>query len=437
MVHNPVVVAALSAALLAPLAAGMYSSNSPVLQLTSKNFAEKILKSNHASVVEFYAPWCGHCKNLKPAYEKAAENMKGLAQVAAIDCDEDANKRTCSEYGVQGFPTIKVFKPGKSGKPAIQDYQGPRTAKGIVDFLIEQIPNHVTRINSKTVEGFLKENNETAKAILFTKKGVATPLYKALAVDLLGSVKFAQVRDKETEVLELFGISKLPTFLVLPGGTAEGIIYDGEMKKEGMLKFVSKFAKTSAGKPAAQAEEAESSSTSTSSSAPPPRPTFDSTIPEAPSLEDFAATCGSKICILVVVPDGAPELTAPEKTNYYVNHIKQTFPFFQVQLSKLSVEFVKGFGLEKSDKVQMRALSAKRGWYVGYDGDSASDEAMKDWIDKVKMGEIKKTKIPVFEREEVVTPPEPVKDAPAPEEPAKEAPKEEEPPKEAPKHEEL
>lgn len=416
----------------------MYSSNSPVLQLTSKNFAEKILKSNHASVVEFYAPWCGHCKNLKPAYEKAAENMNGLAQVAAIDCDDDANKRTCSEYGIQGFPTIKVFKPGKNGKPSIQDYQGQRTAKGIVDFLVEQIPNHVTRVNSKTVDGFLNEKNETAKAILFTTKGVATPLYKALAVDFLGSVTFAQVRDKETEVLKLFGVEKVPTFLVLPGGTAEGVVYDGEMKKEAMLKFVGKFAEPATGKPVAKDEKkAESSSTSSSSAPPPPpRPTFDPTIPEAPSLEAFAATCGNKICVLVVTPDSAHTLTAQEKTNFYINHARQTFPFFQVQGSKLSPEFMKGFALDKTDRVQLRALSAKRGWYVEYDGDSTSDEELKIWIDKIKMGEIRKIKIPPFEKEESATSPEPVKDAPAPEEPAKEVPKEEEPAKEVPKEEE-
>ncbi|KAF3309582.1 hypothetical protein TWF173_010768 [Orbilia oligospora] len=366
--------------------------------------------------------------------------MKGLAQVAAIDCDEDANKRTCQEYGIQGFPTIKVFKPGKSGKPSIQDYQGARTAKGIVDFLIEQIPNHVTRINSKTVDGFLKEKNETAKAILFTTKGVATPLYKALAVDFFGSVTFGQVRDKETEVLKLFGVEKFPTFLVLPGGSAEGVIYDGDMKKDGMLKFVKKFAQPASGKPKDDEKKEESSSTS-SSSAPPPRPTFDSTIPEAPSLEAFAATCGNKICVLVVTPESAPSLAAQEKANFYVNHVKQTFPFFQVQGSKLSPEFMKGFALEKSDQIQVRALSAKRGWYVAYSGDSASDEELKIWIDKIKMGEIQKVKIPQFEKEESTTPPEPAKNAPAPEEPAKEVPKEEEPAKEAtketPEHEEL
>lgn len=66
----------------------------------------------------------GHCQSLKPIYEKAAQSLKGLAKVAAIDCDEEKNKRLCGEYGIQGFPTLKVFKPGKKkGKPIIEGAQ--------------------------------------------------------------------------------------------------------------------------------------------------------------------------------------------------------------------------------------------------------------------------------------------------------------------------
>ncbi|EPS42964.1 hypothetical protein H072_3033 [Dactylellina haptotyla CBS 200.50] len=429
MVHNPLVVAALSAGLLAPLAAGMYSSNSPVLQLTGKNFNEKIIKSNHASIVEFYAPWCGHCKNLKPAYEKAAENLKGLAQVAAIDCDEDANKKTCGEYGIQGFPTLKTFKPGKNGKPVIMDYQGPRTAKGVVDAVLDLIPNHVERVNSKTVESFLQKKNETVKAILFTTKGVATPMYKSLAIDFFGSISFAQVRDKETEALAIFGVEKLPTLIVLPGGTAEGVVYDGPMKKDAMTKFLSQYAKPSDGKPAKEEKE---TPTSSSTSAPPPKPTFDSTIPDVPSMGAFAESCGKKICVLVITPPVAPSLAPFEKTNFYVNHIKLGFPFFQLPYATLSPQFKEALELTDTENVQMRALSAKKGWWVPYKGDANSHEDMENWMDALKLGDLHKKKLPEL-GSDVVTPPEPPKE----EAPKEEAPKEEEPEKEAPKHEEL
>lgn len=55
---------------------------------------------------------------LAPAWKKAAENLKGLVKVAAIDCDEEANKPTCGQYGIQGFPTIKIFSPSSDKKSA-------------------------------------------------------------------------------------------------------------------------------------------------------------------------------------------------------------------------------------------------------------------------------------------------------------------------------
>ena len=63
---------------------------------------------------------CGHCKSLAPAYEKVAESLHGIVNVVAVDCDAETNKPTCGQYGVQGFPTLKLFPPGKPPK----DYQG-------------------------------------------------------------------------------------------------------------------------------------------------------------------------------------------------------------------------------------------------------------------------------------------------------------------------
>lgn len=61
--------------------------------------------------VEFYAPWCGHCQRLAPEWKKTAANLKGLVNVAAVDCDVEQNKGLCAMYEIQGFPTIKVFGP--------------------------------------------------------------------------------------------------------------------------------------------------------------------------------------------------------------------------------------------------------------------------------------------------------------------------------------
>ncbi|KAF3933940.1 hypothetical protein ABW19_dt0206549 [Dactylella cylindrospora] len=444
MVHHPLFVAALSAGLLAPLAAGMYAKNSPVLQLDHKNFEQKIMNSNHASVVEFYAPWCGHCKNLKPAYEKAADNLRGLANVAAIDCDDERNKQTCAKWGIQGFPTIKTFKPGKvAGKPNVEDYNGPRTAKGIVDWVIDRIPNHVKRVDSKTVDEYLSTNNETIKAILFTTKGVATPLYKSLAIDFLGSISFAQVRDKETAITSLFGIEKYPTLVVLPGGTKEGVVYDGGMKKDQMHKFLSGFAEPTEGKAAPKAEKKEkkkekketkeeTSSSSSTTSSPPTRPTFDPKIPTAGSVEELASTCGKKTCILIVTPLSAPSLTEFEQTHNYLAHIKPgLFPFFQLPYAALTPKLREALDIEESEEiVYMRAVNAKKGWWIPYGGEPTHED-MKVWVDALRMGELSKKKLPEVTPEDVPVPPQPKAEDPVKEEePTKETPKEEEPTKE-------
>jgi protein disulfide-isomerase A6 len=90
------------------------------------------LKGAGVSIVEFYAPWCGHCKNLVPEWKKAAKALKGIVNVVAVDATEAAS--LASKYEVKGFPTIKVF--GASKTPT--DYQGAREAPAIVTFAMQQ-----------------------------------------------------------------------------------------------------------------------------------------------------------------------------------------------------------------------------------------------------------------------------------------------------------
>ncbi|RLN96413.1 hypothetical protein BBJ28_00020473 [Nothophytophthora sp. Chile5] len=106
----------------------MYSSNGPVKLLDPASFREQVQKDSGVWVVEFYAPWCGHCKNLAPEWKKAAEALDGVVNVAAVDCQE--HEELAAQFGVEGFPTIKIFGEDKN-KPT--EYQGERTAKGIVD----------------------------------------------------------------------------------------------------------------------------------------------------------------------------------------------------------------------------------------------------------------------------------------------------------------
>ncbi|KAL9043541.1 MAG: hypothetical protein Q9214_003276 [Letrouitia sp. 1 TL-2023] len=229
----------------AATAEGLYSKKSAVLQVDGKSYDKLIANSNMVSIVEFYAPWCGHCKNLKPAYEKAAKSLDGLAQVAAVNCDDDGNKPFCGTMGVQGFPTLKIVKPSKKpGKPTVEDYQGARSTKDIVDAVKQAIPNNVKRIGDKSLNSFLDTKNETAKAILFSDKGTTSALTKVLAAEYRDAISFAQIRNKEKAAVEMFGVTEFPTLIVLPGGTEPPVRFDGSFSKSAMQDFLAQFAST-------------------------------------------------------------------------------------------------------------------------------------------------------------------------------------------------
>ncbi|KAF4016604.1 hypothetical protein G4228_008168 [Cervus hanglu yarkandensis] len=107
---------------------GLYSSSDDVIELTPSNFNREVIQSDSLWLVEFYAPWCGHCQRLTPEWKKAATALKDVVKVGAVDADK--HQSLGGQYGVQGFPTIKIFGSNKN-KP--EDYQGGRTGEAIVD----------------------------------------------------------------------------------------------------------------------------------------------------------------------------------------------------------------------------------------------------------------------------------------------------------------
>lgn len=117
---------------------GLYSPNDEVVILNSANFNSKVIQSNDLWLVEFYAPWCGHCKNLAPEWIKAAKALKGIVKIGAVDMDED--KSVGAPYNIRGFPTIKIFGANKNSP---NDYNGGRTAQAIVDEALAQLKNIV------------------------------------------------------------------------------------------------------------------------------------------------------------------------------------------------------------------------------------------------------------------------------------------------------
>lgn len=119
---------------LAGLAAAV-AAKSAVLDLIPSNFDQVVLKSGKPTLVEFFAPWCGHCKNLAPVYEELAQAYATSKDIQIAKVDADAERDLGKKYGVQGFPTLKWFD-GKSNKPV--DYDGGRDLESLTKFITEK-----------------------------------------------------------------------------------------------------------------------------------------------------------------------------------------------------------------------------------------------------------------------------------------------------------
>ncbi|XP_046427345.1 protein disulfide-isomerase A6 homolog isoform X1 [Neodiprion fabricii] len=112
-----------------------------VIELTDSNFNKLVLDSDDMWLVEFYAPWCGHCKNLAPHWASAATELKGKVKLGALDATVHTLK--ASEYGVQGYPTIKFFAPGKKDSDSVADYDGGRTSSDIVNWALDKLAENI------------------------------------------------------------------------------------------------------------------------------------------------------------------------------------------------------------------------------------------------------------------------------------------------------
>jgi len=234
-------------------ASALYGPSSDVVQLTSSNFKNKVLGAEGLVFVEFYANWCGHCKNLAPAWEKAATSLKGIVTVAAVDAD--THKDLAQQYGIQGFPTIKVFGLGKS--PV--DYQGAREAKPIVDYALQQVktlaldrlngksgskkssskkdkdssgPSVSVELKSSTFDKLVLESDDTWLIEFYAPwcghcKNLA-PEWKIAAKNLKGKMKLGQVDcDSYKDIAQKYGVQGFPTIMLFGSDKANPKMYEG------------------------------------------------------------------------------------------------------------------------------------------------------------------------------------------------------------------
>ncbi|CAD5216539.1 unnamed protein product [Bursaphelenchus okinawaensis] len=164
-----------------------------VLVLTDANFEEAIKKHDNI-LVEFYAPWCGHCQKLAPEYAKAAQRLaKEDSPIKLAKVDATENQALHDKFITRGYPTLKFFQKGEA-----TDFNGRRDRNGIVEWLktktgltlrtlesVEEIEEFRSRSNVVIV-GYYKEEKDTEQ---FRK--LATSI-QDIPVGLVSDAKIAE-----------------------------------------------------------------------------------------------------------------------------------------------------------------------------------------------------------------------------------------------------
>jgi protein disulfide-isomerase A6 len=232
---------------------------SDVIDLNPTTFKSRVQDSDEVWLVEFYAPWCGHCKSLVPDYLKVAKALKGVVKVGAVNADE--HRSLGSQFGVKGFPTIKLFGVNKK-QPS--DHAGARTARALIDASLAEVKRLVNvRLDGKSGSSSSSSSSggSSKDVVELTDDNFArqvlksqdvwlvefyapwcghcqrlAPVWAEVATELKGKVKIGALDATVHNVIaNEHSIKGFPTIKAFIGGQAQE--YDGGRTKEDFVRF--------------------------------------------------------------------------------------------------------------------------------------------------------------------------------------------------------
>jgi protein disulfide-isomerase A1 len=203
-----------------------------VLVLTDANFDEAIA-AHETLLVEFYAPWCGHCKSLAPEYVKAAASLAAndpVYRIAKVDATE--HKELGERFGIQGFPTLKFFK----GDDKAIDYDGGRQADDIVKWVIKKSGPAVQIIETaEELEALKAANDVVLFAVVDAVDGSARAILEKVANSDDTSIVVASIKTDISE--DATAVNSAVLYKKFDEGKN---VYSGEFEIEPLSAFLKK-----------------------------------------------------------------------------------------------------------------------------------------------------------------------------------------------------
>jgi len=221
-----------------------------VVDLTPDNF-DTVVDGSKGAFVEFFAPWCGHCKTLAPEYEIVGEAFARENRVVVAKVDADAHKDLGGRFDVHGFPTLKWFPKG-SKTP--ENYEGGRSADDIIKFInekagtnakVKKAATDVTDLDDANFDSIVLDSSKDVLVEFYAPwcghcKHLA-PVWDKLATAFKNeqNVVIAKIdADKYRDIGSRYGVSGFPTLKWFPKDNKDAVAYEGGREVNDLVSYV-------------------------------------------------------------------------------------------------------------------------------------------------------------------------------------------------------
>ncbi|XP_061366611.1 protein disulfide-isomerase 5-2 isoform X2 [Gastrolobium bilobum] len=209
-----------------------FSVDGKVLVLDESNFDSAISSFDHI-LVDFYAPWCGHCKRLSPELDAAAPVLAALKEpiiIAKVDADKHTS--LAKKYDVDAYPTIMLFNHGVPS-----EYRGPRKADLLVRYLKKFAASDVAILDSDSAVNTFVEEASTFFPI-YIGFGLNNSVIEKLAIKYKKNAWFSVAKDFSEDLMVLYDFDKIPALVSLNPVYNERNTFYGPFEEEFLEDFV-------------------------------------------------------------------------------------------------------------------------------------------------------------------------------------------------------